>query len=1778
MKFSVVKIRHARPAPRQACDCSDRGRGLVSPAHRTLNSVVLRLVPLIDDCLDRAVTPNDRTITLAMEEYIFPFNDKEPLAHQDDIICVRLWNDLWKFVEESKDCSYFDATKLLTAKSLYSRIEWHGRYGAALLFQTTHVGGVKIIVVGLDGWTASVHASIAKRTPIAIADFRNPMVYSHQEIKEENLESVCAVLRQKLSKSEANNTGDRRGQHQGHQGNQKTPSFVSHLMKEAIAEIESQKALNTSTWGGTTDVGLHTGCVLRNTSFPLVLSVLHTILVDKRELLGSRELFEKCVASYLLGFASGINNPSGKLYNARYCDRIISIMHESHCFVDRVQDNDFRRKMVEEMKSYRENLKSLQLNERIAVQNVSFEDVLQSLRSPKFPPLELPVYHMSNLAMIDRSRKEAQQNLDISDIESKAFTGREQDCWFQLNLFNEHFWNLSKHLGSSDAIDIAEERKDLDIFCKVVDQILNGTSTTNELLTSVVFRSYKTLAIWIVFCASHQVAENCFPVLKNYGAALLADDTSFLVLDDHRGMEALKCVTTFLQKRNGTRRPFRDPESTLVLALDVSRSIPSMEIARAEEFRLSNAFIDKRWMGVKKQQRKLQTLDSQLVDAKATLSNAEVCFKAALSSGYYEQDGRYNHGPGYYTALAAKKDAKSKFSSLLNQIRQLEVKPPNVEFTLPRLPEMALQWLFFLMMPVEFQDLCALIHAGEASLRKACPAVPSWLNLHSWFSEHKRSSVHALPTDPTQRLHSKSQPPRFGTPDIRSYSRETGVFFPENLTMDPLWQSTNPFDGFNGQESTLLYTEFLPTGVEGSNVLQSFVPMLPSPLRENEFISAQQKRPKWMSPDELEAFSGLRAHPRSQFRSLVDAVSLGRLPFDNPCVHVLIRHALFQLGHDDWKTDTIEQWKGLDVLSDELRKSLDNLRETPTHWRQLQLFGEICAFYGQQNAVCNELACQYSVALMSLANEMKVAKEIAGTISTDLYRKQGKLYGAAIMCHSVGSRDTEALNSILKLSILLKRAFLFEKAAASLEGILVHKFQSELEPFVQTMVCINARRIVAIDNLVRASPEILTECLGHVVEDAPRSLSWKPVSVWNVSRSGCYEAEHGAHLYSINILNGNVLVNGAPPGLLPSSVTSNPLYCRTFGTRNFEVVTEGFGKYKTARLEDDAFYRFAVDEQGTLFISELSVSVSRDGDSTMGTYEDGDSILELVLLHRQRVDLPVRFQEMHSHWLIPDRNIVVVRGPTYQERNVQLLMTKSNTYVVPVSCQTASIDSLSTSFDQFDRLCHGETHHSRVLGRFEKKEYIHISLNLLRQVVKYSLPRFLLVFEQGGGSARCVQFDGYSLALDQSFDDTLPGLSQVLILKDKAGCIKVLVPDGKVCAESKILVPTAFDDLLFYRIYDEHRRLKSLDATDTVGRLHLAAIFASNASSLLDCRTGKPAFQLSINLLRQCWRNEPFSPTERAKLLEVTEHSKLCCSLRLMCSYIFNCSDQCEFLHHLSSEASNTTPFMSMDTLALDEYDQKARSEKMKCTIPRLRTDEERSFFGDVPLPLMKSANALLLDQMTPVSSYVLGVDSSLLEKLVESPRDQNSFPLKAAANLSSLETQVIKDLEESYRTYLSDPLLRAPIDVKFETAVQVQYLEVQKMRSNEEKKLLQRFSVNSLDKAMFTFSGKRARPSVYDLLLLLTDPMLVREQYCQAQETIDESLKLKVIDWARLCVLEDKLRRIVALDPSKDQNAIVEELQCVRKWNLFPIRGGSYLRLSSKYRSAHTSTKLFGS
>lgn len=513
-----------------------------------------------------------------------------------------------------------------------------------------------------------------------------------------------------------------------------------------------------------------------------------------------------------------------------------------------------------------------------------------------------------------------------------------------------------------------------------------------------------------------------------------------------------------------------------------------------------------------------------------------------------------------------------------------------------------------------------------------------------------------------------------------------------------------------------------------------------------------------------------------------------------------------------------------------------------------------------------------------------------------------------------------------------------------------------------------------------------------------------------------------------------MLVDGVPPGLLPSSVVEDQLYLRTFGKRNFEMVVLGFCHYRTARRVDSRFlYEFMVDSSDTLHILEFD--------------NCGD---KLLLLRKDELDdLPPLLREKHSHWFSERYHVVIMRGQAYRDRRVEYAITPGGTYVLSHQIHTDTLLDMTRKFQACNRLVLGETSVSETLGNFEYQEYIHLTVDPEGTLICFSFPRYKLSFQLKDGILVSDQFKNFSMQDMRVLDDTIPGLRSYFVLAHSDGRQKVLINEGKIGRLARIEIPSDWCADVSYHIYDVHRRFKFLLAVDTVGRFYLAGLYASSGCAIADKRMGRLGTVVATELVRQSWKNEPFSDAELSKLVEVSSHSNLSCTLRLMCTWLWMSSNSVSFLHDCIDKTLQ--PELVLDMQALDEYRQSEFA-------PRLMPCEEFALLG---IRQPKRETLVLPRHKNSATVALVHNKEHVLRKkyMRERPSNEGSpFPLVRPESCSGLEFELYEELARSYKTSCKQPM-------KFVRSVDVRDIESEMHQIESHRVLLESSLLRELSK-----------------------------------------------------------------------------------------------------------------
>ena len=176
-----------------------------------------------------------------MEESIFPFTDRRALHVQDDATCENIFKDFWLRLDSADERAKLPKEKLAEVKKSVGSLSWQASYASVILFRRLNSRDSSVVLIGLDGWKYVVHASVHGREATASPDISKPAYFDLGRVVTDDIADILKKFQAALNESEQNNTGNRRGQSAGHQGNQKTPSFVRTILYQTILAFQSDK-------------------------------------------------------------------------------------------------------------------------------------------------------------------------------------------------------------------------------------------------------------------------------------------------------------------------------------------------------------------------------------------------------------------------------------------------------------------------------------------------------------------------------------------------------------------------------------------------------------------------------------------------------------------------------------------------------------------------------------------------------------------------------------------------------------------------------------------------------------------------------------------------------------------------------------------------------------------------------------------------------------------------------------------------------------------------------------------------------------------------------------------------------------------------------------------------------------------------------------------------------------------------------------------------------------------------------------------------------------------------------------------------------------------------------------------------------------------------------------------------------------------------------------------------------------------------------------------------
>ena len=202
-----------------------------------------------------------------------------------------------------------------------------------------------------------------------------------------------------------------------------------------------------------------------------------------------------------------------------------------------------------------------------------------------------------------------------------------------------------------------------------------------------------------------------------------------------------------------------------------------------------------------------------------------------------------------------------------------------------------------------------------------------------------------------------------------------------------------------------------------------------------------------------------------------------------------------------------------------------------------------------------------------------------------LQARQCRLRCLSLLCF--GPLETLSASdgaAIIRLMVLIKNKHIFLETVPAEEA-------EHLNALHMRCHNVTTRHAAALSRLSLLHPDqVLTLATASIVEklaESAVSLTWQ-----RLPGSGCFEAMGSDnHFFSVNTLDGTVLVDGLPPSRLPKSILTHPLFRRSFGDRDFEVARTASGVLEMLKPIQGCFYTFNLIDQQPMTSSSRQVLI-----------------------------------------------------------------------------------------------------------------------------------------------------------------------------------------------------------------------------------------------------------------------------------------------------------------------------------------------------------------------------------------------------------------------------------------------------------------------------------------------------------------------------------------------------------------------------------------------------------
>ncbi|MCJ1386871.1 hypothetical protein MMC17_009999 [Xylographa soralifera] len=643
----------------------------------------------------------------------------------------------------------------------------------------------------------------------------------------------------------------------------------------------------------------------------------------------------------------------------------------------------------------------------------------------------------------------------------------------------------------------------------------------------------------------------------------------------------------------------------------------------------------------------------------------------------------------------------------------------------------------------------------------------------------------------------------------------------------------------------------------------------------NDVIARQSGCPEALTLHEFYAFGTLRSGHRLQWRNIARELVAHDLNFSRDETYILVTQMAWQAGPSgtggvcrESHVDLEEEKYGNSLLSvlGEATGAIEGNWQGASAARTFVTVASRLLSLSLSDLV-RDACCRFLRRVRAIS--LSWTRELSQTLQrvqkeNELEVLNVRLLEMALTCHATFDVDVAHLPKLLHLdediAVVTECSIIVHDRCPVEVGGLPAPIQTSLRRYWRLSYLLEPR----LRQRILEARKGLDSTIKRLWTGYETGTSWVPLKApserWLVTKTSS-EAGHASMQVHYNVLDGSLLVNGAPLTRLSRLYEEHPNFRRLFGQRIFDVVPSTMSGMAFEARDEFCDHRLYFGMQN----SEVIIRASKN-----------EVIYEILPVHSLEGDFPDAFVHDYVHWLDVATGFVewrlLLHAWTSRPQSWELrpdirgekLLISGHCRLVDIHSQTAKAITA-------------------VLTTLELAAFIHITFNDDLDLLEVSLPRLKLDFfmKNGARTLESKQFCGMVVDEIQSFG-TLIGLVNKLVLKginDSSRC--VIIPDGQVSFKPDGIHTQSGVEILpgdkhrIYHVYHIDAQIGRLvDNGSLKSKLFKCYLHAVTSHCLVDELTGRTGTEEALSILA--------SPSVRSFLsLDSTEINLLSLIARL---------------------------------------------------------------------------------------------------------------------------------------------------------------------------------------------------------------------------------------------------------------------------------------------------------